>query len=80
MPTILEWRGYKFFFYSNEGDPLEKPHIHVRKDKNIAKFWLEPEVILPYSWGFSSKELNLLEKQVENNINLFRSRWDEYFS
>ena len=80
MPTILEWRGYKFFFYSNEGDPLEKPHIHVRKDKNIAKFWLEPEVILAYSWGFSSKELNLLEKQVENNINLFRSRWDEYFS
>ena len=80
MPKILDWRGYKYFFYANEGKPLERPHIHVRKGKNVAKYWLEPEVTLASSWGLNSKELNLLEKQVENNINLFRSRWDEYFS
>ena len=80
MPKILEWRGYKFLFFSNEGKPLEKPHIHVRKGKNIAKFWLEPKVILASSWGMSSKELSILENHVEINIDLFRSKWDEYFN
>ena len=31
MPKIFEWKGYKFFFYANEGEPLERCHIHVMK-------------------------------------------------
>ena len=60
MPKIFEWKGYKFFFFSNEGDPLEPCHIHIRKDKNVAKFWVLPEVSLASSWGMKSKELNPL--------------------
>lgn len=29
MPTILLWRGHRFFFYSNEGS--EPPHVHVAR-------------------------------------------------
>ncbi|MCP4109321.1 MAG: DUF4160 domain-containing protein [Desulfobacteraceae bacterium] len=32
--------GYRFFFYSNEGNPLEPLHIHVRKGEAVAKFWI----------------------------------------
>ncbi len=78
MPTILVWKGFRFFFFSNEGLPLEPPHIHVRKDRNLAKFWLDP-VSLADSWGMTAKELNTLELQVEKNVSLFRSKWDEYF-
>jgi len=39
MPTVLRWRGYRFFFFSNEGS--EPAHIHVEKDEAMAKFWLE---------------------------------------
>jgi len=28
MPVVFRYRGYRFFFYSNEGDPREPLHIH----------------------------------------------------
>jgi len=40
MPTVLRWRGYRFYFFSNEGHEL--PHIHVDRGGNSVKFWLEP--------------------------------------
>ena len=46
MPVVFYFDGYKFFFFSNEGDPREPIHIHVRKDGNLAKFWIEPSVEL----------------------------------
>lgn len=41
MPVVLRVNGYKFFFY--EADVAnEPPHVHVVKDGNEAKFWLDP--------------------------------------
>jgi hypothetical protein len=80
MPNILLWKGYRFFFYSNEGKPLEGRHIHIRKDKIVAKFWLDPEPSLASCWGMTSNELNGLEYVVRENVALFRSKWDERFS
>ena len=42
MPTVLRDAGYRFFFYSDEGDPLEPPHVHVTAGEGVAKFWLDP--------------------------------------
>jgi hypothetical protein len=40
MPVVLRVNGYKFFFY--EADVAhEPPHIHVRKEENEAKFWID---------------------------------------
>jgi len=47
MPTVFRERGFRFFFYSNEGSPRESLHIHVEKGSAEAKFWLEPEIRLP---------------------------------
>ena len=47
MPKVFDWNGYRFHFYSNEGDPREPPHIHVRKGCHDAKFWLRPDVTSP---------------------------------
>jgi hypothetical protein len=44
MPEVFRERGFRFFFYSNEGTPREPVHIHVEKDRLEAKFWLQPEV------------------------------------
>jgi len=38
VPTILRDGPYRFFFFSNEG--FEPPHVHVQRDRAIAKFWL----------------------------------------
>ena len=41
MPVVLRVNGYKFFFY--EADVANEPsHVHVTKDGNEAKFWLDP--------------------------------------
>ena len=48
MPVVFHYRGFRFFFYSNEGTPREPVHIHVEKDNLEAKFWLEPELRLAY--------------------------------
>ena len=79
MPTILMWNGYRFFFFSNEGTPLEGRHVHIRKDVSVAKFWLDPEPSLVSSWGLAPKELNSLEQVVRDNLDLFRRKWDERF-
>jgi len=80
MPKVFSWQGYRFHFFSNEGDPLEPCHIHVQKDKNRAKFWIEPYIYLDYNYGFTSQELNRFRKVIEENEELIRSKWDEYFN
>ncbi|NKB70018.1 MAG: DUF4160 domain-containing protein [Candidatus Latescibacteria bacterium] len=80
MPKVFAWRGYKFFFFSNEGDPLEPCHIHIRKGGNIAKFWVVPAISLASSWGMSPKELNRLESKVNEIKSLIEERWNEHFN
>ncbi|MBX7062264.1 MAG: DUF4160 domain-containing protein [Pyrinomonadaceae bacterium] len=41
MPVVFVIYEFRFFFYSNEGDPREPVHIHVRRDRSVAKFWLK---------------------------------------
>ncbi len=40
MPTVLQVGPYSFIFFSSDRD--EPPHIHIKRDKRIAKFWLNP--------------------------------------
>lgn len=49
MPTVLRVAGYRFFFFSNEGD--EPTHIHVETAGKHAKHWLGP-VVLASSHGY----------------------------
>ncbi|HET7433857.1 MAG TPA: DUF4160 domain-containing protein, partial [Thermoanaerobaculia bacterium] len=38
MPNLGNVGPYRFFFYSNEsGEPA---HAHVRRERQLAKFWL----------------------------------------
>ena len=79
MPVVLRYKSYKFFFFSNEGNPRENPHIHVRSGSATAKFWLSPEVRLASSYDLSSGELTELAKITSENRELFERTWHEYF-
>lgn len=79
MPRVFEIDGYRFFFFSNEGDPREPCHIHVRKGNGLAKFWVDPQIRLDQSIDFSAKELRFLEHLVYDNQNLIREAWHEFF-
>ncbi|PLV62990.1 DUF4160 domain-containing protein [Erwinia sp. B116] len=80
MPVILRISGFRFFFYSNEGNPLEPAHVHVMKAGNEAKFWLTPLVALASNDGFNARTLKELAAIVEVNQTVFLEAWNDYFS
>ncbi|HRQ42484.1 MAG TPA: DUF4160 domain-containing protein [Chloroflexota bacterium] len=77
MPTSLRFGPYRFFFYS--GDWVEPPHVHVRRERFTAKFWLTP-VRLQRSGGFSRQEINHIQRLVEENREILLREWDEHFN
>jgi hypothetical protein len=79
MPTVFYERGYRFFFYSNEGSPREPVHIHVERDSHEAKFWLHPAVRVAYNDGFDSRTLRLLSEIVQANKERIERAWDDFF-
>jgi hypothetical protein len=40
MPTVLRVDGFRLFFYS--GDQREPIHVHVEKERAVAKVWVDP--------------------------------------
>ena len=79
MPTVFRHEGFRFFFYSNEGDPREPVHIHVMKDAAEAKFWLTPEVRLERSHGFDARTLRRLAGVVDLHRTRINEAWHEHF-
>jgi hypothetical protein len=78
MPVVFRHRGFKFFFYSNEGTPREPAHIHVEKDEIEAK-WLLPEVRVAYNDGYDARTLRVLLGIVESNKDRIERAWNEFF-
>lgn len=76
MPTILSINGFRFFFYVNDHSPM---HIHVERGDGTAKFNLEP-VELVRSKRFKASELAEIRKLVNENLELFKDKWHEYFN
>lgn len=77
MPTVLRSGPYRFFFFA--GDRDEPPHVHVERENNRAKFWLDP-MRMQNSGGFSGIELNRISALIETNLDLLLRAWDEYFN
>lgn len=80
MPSILFENGYRFFFFSNEGNPLEPCHVHVRKHGALAKYWVGDRPILADNIGFTAKELKEIESIISSNTILLEEAWNEFFT
>jgi hypothetical protein len=76
MPTVLRDGPYRFFFYASDRD--EPPHIHVEREDNVAKFWLDP-VRLQSSGGFSRVEINRIFKIVTDHQSDLLEAWNDHF-
>lgn len=76
MPTVLRTGPYRIYFYSHE--PNEPPHVHIDREDQSSKFWLQP-VALARNLGFSAKELRNIEKIIIENEQLLLEAWNDYF-
>lgn len=79
MPVVLRYKGYAFFFYSNEGVPREPLHVHVRQSTATAKIWLEPEIMVADSFGMTAKELRELVRVARQHRDAFAKAWKDHF-
>ena len=80
MPVVFRYKAFRFFFYSNEGNPREAMHVHVRSGDGEAKFWLKPTAYLANSDGFDARTLRELRDVVAANTVLIERIWNEHFS
>lgn len=80
MPVVFRYRAYRFFFYSNEGNPREAMHVHVRSADGEAKFWLAPIVYLADSDGYDARTLRELRDAVIDHKTLIERIWNEHFA
>ena len=72
--------GFRFHFYSNEGDPREPVHVHVAKrGMGDAKLWLYPEVQFAYSYGFDARVQSWIASVVEQRRPEIENAWSEHF-
>ena len=76
MPTLFILFGYRFFFWSNDHEPI---HVHVNKGNSEGKFnFLDVELIENH--GFKKNELRLIESIIEENRDIIIERWKDFFN
>jgi hypothetical protein len=76
MPTVLRVGPYRFFFYT--GDRDEPAHIHIEREGQVAKYWLDP-IRLQQSGGFSRTEVRRIHGLVETHLKELLDGWNDYF-
>ncbi len=79
MPVVFRYKGYRIFFYSNEGNPREPLHVHVQHGQSLAKFWIDPAVSVASNYGLNSSELAELIQVLESRRSLIEETWHEFF-
>ncbi len=76
MPTLFYAFGMRFFFYSNEHNPI---HVHVRNADGEAKFSVEALRCIDNK-GLKNKDLKLAKMLIEENKELIVKAWYAHFS
>jgi hypothetical protein len=80
MPTILMVLGWRFFFYSNEGN--EPIHVHACKGEAECKFWLKPEyyeIEEAWSYHLTPRLRREVRKIIFDHFELIVGEWEESF-
>lgn len=76
MPELFREGPYEFRFYAlDKGEP---PHIHVRRDRQDVKFWLDP-VEEAKNKGFPRHEVRKIRRLVEKHEPRLIAEWHDYF-
>jgi hypothetical protein len=74
-PSCRAARVGFFFFSSDRSEPV---HVHVKRERKIAKFWLGP-VRMAYNYGFSETELSRIAGIVGKHEAALSKAWHDYF-
>lgn len=76
MPTVLNKDGFRFFFYSREGN--EPPHIHIIGKGGEMKIWLS-NLGIAKVYNLSPKEQRIVLEITATNVELFKKEWGNFY-
>lgn len=76
MPTVFRSNGYRFFFYSNEGN--EPCHVHVEGHGGEMKIWIKSMTVAE-SYGLSGKQQRQVIEIVKAHKQAIEEAWNAHF-
>ena len=76
MPTLFTVEGFRFFFYSNDHEPM---HVHVQHADGEASFVLVGDVVLRDSQGMKMQELRRAEELIRAHRTEIEEKWNAFF-
>ncbi len=79
MPNVFRDRGLRFFFYSDEGNPREPVHVHVKRDATQAKFWVGDEIVMAYNDKMSRRDLAMAMLIIRARKREIMEAWHDHF-
>ena len=83
MPKLLIVKSVAFLVFSQDINEKRK-HVHIEvkkgRHRNIAKFWIEPEIEVVYHGGLSNKEIVKLMKLIKENLSLLKEQLDKFYA
>jgi hypothetical protein len=68
MPVLFRARGLRFFFYANEGNPIEPAHVYAENDNLKAEFLDHSGSACDYDDGFNTRTLRESLQPVEKGL------------
>lgn len=77
VPTIHREGGFRFFFYSGEGN--EPPHIHCRNQDSEIKIWLSP-LAVAFAFGMNARDQREALRITRTHQKKFMEAWNEFAS
>lgn len=80
MPTILLLRGWRIFFYANEGD--EPLHVHARKGEAECKYLLDMSLYAieeAWSYNLTPRLRREVRKIIFDHFDLIVEEWTRFF-
>ncbi len=80
MPVIFREAGFRFHFFSWEGDPREPVHVHVARPDGDAKLWLFPDVRVAYNRGLNPRELREVQEIAARHREEIAHAWNTFFA
>ena len=81
MPTIFQQKGWRVFFYSNEGN--EHMHIHAIKGETEVKYWISQKLnMISYANSFNLKPIQQreIEEILIEQLPRIIKTWNIYFN
>lgn len=85
MPQVFKVGSYIFYFWLDEGKPLEPVHVHVAEGaprENATKIWISKSgraLVADNNSRISEKDLRKLVRLAEANAELIKEAWVKYF-